>query len=311
MTKKVLITGGNGFIGSHILRVLVKNDYSPVLYIRKTSDLWRITDLLDKITIYNDTTPLENLFREGGFETVINLATYYKKVHGSEDIRPMIETNVTFPAQILELCQRYQIGRFITAGSYFQYSNFLENGDGYKLIPRNLYASTKSALDKIMEYYNSNGLVTALNLVLFTPYGPMDHPEKLIPYIISNGIKKNPISLSYGLQMINPVYVDDVAEAFLNAMRVKMVQNSDNIHINIANKRSFSIRETVSIIEELLGYAINKQWGSFETVRFDCDNSLNTDTSDAETRLRWRPRTDIYKGILQTIEYYASDKHEG
>ena len=215
MNRKILVTGGNGFIGSHVVRKLLSQGERPILLIRNSSDMWRVKDIISQVNVFNvDEKPLLELFKDENLSGVINLATYYKKQNTFEDISRMVDSNIKFPAQILQLCKDYDVPIFITAGSYFQYGVNSHMSDIESSIPRDLYAATKSALSKIMDYYSASSPVVAMELLLFTPYGEMDHDDKLIPYLIRNTLSGRPVNLTSGFQKLNLVYVGDVASVF-------------------------------------------------------------------------------------------------
>lgn len=312
MNRRVLVTGGTGFIGSRVLDCLLKNGDIPILIKRSFSDTWRIKELLDRLVICNlDQQYIENIFEKERIDAVINLATYYKKHNLYDDIEKMIEVNINFPTMLLELCKKYEVPLFITAGTYFQY------GKNYKMIDengtieaRNLYAATKSALEKIMEYYISNTDVRAVALLLFTPYGEMDHAEKVIPYIIKQALSNGTVKLSEGFQKLSPVYVEDVANAFVKALDLANKDIGNNLRINISGRESYSIREMVSIIEELLKFNIKAEWGTVDTNRIDQDRNLIVDQKKSENILGWQQKFDIYEGLRRTINYYAGEAHE-
>lgn len=310
MNRKILVTGGNGFIGSHLIRKLLACGDKPIVLTRKSSNMWRLNDVLEKIETFNfDEIPLEELFKTKNLSGVINLATYYRKQNSFEDITKMIDSNVKFPTQILQLCKDYNVPIFITAGSYFQYSaNFSMNGTD-TLIARDLYAATKSALTKIMDYFSSSSDLMAMELILFTPYGEMDHDEKLIPYLIRNALKGSSVSLTMGFQKLNLVYVEDVASAFVNALDFHD-EIAESIHINIGNAISYSIRDIVTVIEDILQQHIDVKWDRIATGEIDKDNVLRVDITSSENLLKWRPQHDIYDGLKKTINYYRRIMNE-
>ena len=308
MNKRVLVTGGNGFIGSVLLRKLIEEHYTPIVIKRNASDMWRLSDITDYLKIVNiENVTIEKIFKRDEIDAVINLATYYKKFDSFENIEKMIDSNIKFPTLLLQLCKEHNVPTFLTAGTYFQF----KTNSGYlgytnSKLARDLYAATKNALENIMEYYSSVANTKTVELILFTPYGEKDHKEKLIPYIIRQALEKKPINLTQGFQKLNLVYVEDVATAFINALNTENFGR--NLVVNIANKKSYSIREIVGIIGELLESYVDVRYNSIIASEIDRDYELIVDTSRALEYLKWKPKFDIYEGLMKTINYYRGVK---
>jgi nucleoside-diphosphate-sugar epimerase len=307
MNRKILVTGGNGFIGSHVVRKLLFNKEIPIILTRKKSNMWRISDLEGQIITFDSDEPgLDKIFDREEIDGVINLATFYKKEHSFEDIERMIDTNVKFPTKLLQLCEEHQVPIFITAGSYFQYGQNSIFNSKDTTDARDLYAATKNALTKIMEYYSSKREVTTVELILFTPYGEKDHNEKLIPYIIRNALENRFIDLTEGFQKLNLVYVEDIATAFINSLQ--LCESKSHIKLEIGNTRSYSIRDVVTVIEDILGTHINVRWNAIVSNKvLDSDSLVVLDPYDNERLLNWKPKYDIYTGLRKTIEYYKRE----
>ena len=308
MNKRVLVTGGTGFIGSRILRQLKDANYVPVMLKRSNSNTYRIKDLLHDITYYDiDKTPVEKIFELEHFDSVINLATYYKKHNSLEDIERMFQTNVEFPARLLELCVLFNVPLFITAGSYFQYEQSSSTiKESTILLGRDLYAATKNALQSIMDYYSSVHRIRTIDMILFTPYGEMDHEEKLIPYLINQILDKKQAKLSYGFQRLNLLHVEDVATAFVKAIEISNPHVPLNFRMNVGYKRSCSIREILTMMEEILGFHIEVKWGSIMMDQIDRNEELKIDTTKTEEYLNWSPAVSIQDGLRRTFNYYAT-----
>ncbi|MCX5718347.1 MAG: NAD-dependent epimerase/dehydratase family protein, partial [Nitrospirae bacterium] len=116
---KILLTGATGFIGSHVLKRGLSENYEIIITKRSTSNVKRIKDVLDKVKYYDvDTVPLSKIFDENKIDLVIHCATDYKKNQNYEDILGLIEANITFPSQILEQMHIHNVPYFINTGSF-------------------------------------------------------------------------------------------------------------------------------------------------------------------------------------------------
>jgi nucleoside-diphosphate-sugar epimerase len=310
MNRKILVTGGTGFVGSHVIASLLKNKDVPILLKRSFSNTWRIKEFIKDIVAYDiDTTPLSDVFAKEDIDGVINLAAYYIRNNSYDDTYKLIETNLAFPTKLLELSKLNDVPIFVNAGSYFQYaSNAYHIDENSPLLARNLYAATKNSLERIMEYYSSHSECKTINLILFTPYGRKDNEKKLIPYIINRAINNESVDLTSGFQRLNMVYVGDIANAFVKSLDLKKDKTQNNLRVNIASKESYSIRELVSVIEDILGRKIDARWGKIEMDEMDRNQSLVIDTEVSAKVLKWKPKFSIYDGLKETIKYYKGDK---
>lgn len=299
MIKNIIITGGTGFIGSHVLEKLLNEGINIILLKRSYSDIWRIKNLFNKLIVYDiDIIPLENIFQKNKIDAVIHVATYYKKYHDYNDIENMIFSNITFPTKLLDLCAKYGIKYFINTGTFFEYNIRtlpVKETDGKK--PCNLYSSTKISFEDIIKFYRDK--VKSITLRIFSPYGEKDNEYKLIPTLIKKAIYNEEVHLSEGFQKLDFIYVKDIANAYYKVLQ--NIENLENLEsFNIGFGFPYSIREVVSIIQEILNKEIDISWGKPTKDISICYADINK-TKD---KLNWKPEYSLKKGLEKTIEYY-------
>ncbi|PKL68785.1 MAG: NAD(P)-dependent oxidoreductase [Methanobacteriales archaeon HGW-Methanobacteriales-1] len=306
MTKTVMITGGTGFIGSHVIESLLNNKNEVILIKRSFSDIWRINNFLEDIRTYDiDKIPLQDAFKDEDIDGILHLATYYTKKHSINDISPLIQSNVEFPSKLLDLATENNLDFFINTGTFSEYAkNPIPLNENSKIIPSNLYSATKGSFENILKTYSFHNDIKSATLRLFSPYGPRDDEMKIIPYLIINALKNNSVKLSQGLQKLDFVYVMDIANAYLKT--VELINNFDEYNtFNIGGGFPYSIRDIVSIIEELSGCEIDKRWGSL----FEEPSVIYSDINKTKELLDWSPSFSIHQGLSETIKYYR-DKYD-
>ncbi|WP_457625255.1 NAD-dependent epimerase/dehydratase family protein [Persephonella sp.] len=299
MIKNILVTGGTGFIGSHVIETLLNENFNVILLKRYSSNTWRIEDFLENIISYDiGETDLGKVFEENKIDAIIHLATYYKKNHSYEDIENMIYSNITFPTKLLDLCSKYNVRYFLNTGTFFEYDiTTLPVKEEENKKPFNLYSSTKISFEDIIKFYSDK--LKVITFRIFSPYGEKDNEYKLIPTLIRKAIKNEEIHLSEGFQKLDFVYVKDIAGAYVRA--IKSIEKIDNLEsFNIGTGFPYSIREIVSLIQEILDKKINVVWGDPAQDIPIC----YADITKAKEVLKWKPLYSLREGLSRTIEYY-------
>ena len=302
----ILLTGANGFIGSHLLEALIRNDYHVVVLKRSTSDLWRINHLLGQFNSYDiDVESVSSVFESEKIDIVVHLATLYRKFDNGSEISEMLDANVTFPTEVLEAGARYGIRGFINTGTFFEYDCSIQPvAEDAPIKPFNFYAKTKLAFDNILQTYSNSIAINTMRL--FSPYGEKDNP-KLLPMIIQKSLKNESIELSEGLQKIDLIYVSDIISAYIKAIERMSLENfqAEYETFNLGSGIALSIRDIVSLVEQCLGKNIDKMWGEASFV----DNPIAyADITKLKKYLGWSPKYDPLTGIRNTILYYQEDR---
>ncbi|QQK72847.1 NAD-dependent epimerase/dehydratase family protein [Pectobacterium versatile] len=298
--KKVLITGVTGFIGSHIAEALLKEGFCVIGYKRSTSDLWRLEKIKSEIIFYDiDKVSLSKAFSENSIDYVIHLATLYRKFDNEDDFIDQMDSNVTFPTALLGVCEKYSIKGFINTGTFFELDCSQQPVPvNAREKPFNFYAKTKLAFQHILKTYQNS--IPSITFRLFSPYGEKDN-AKLIPTLIQKSMRGDKISLSDGLQKIDPIYINDIVSAYISGIKSFELNDSTYRVYNLGSGKAISIRDIVSVIEQHLCKTLDKEWG--EPSISDVPIAY-ADISTLQSELNWVPKYTIHQGISRTIDFY-------
>lgn len=260
--ERLIVTGGTGFIGSNLVRKLVSQNYDVHVICRKDSNLNSIWDCLSKIDIYkydDNIKELINYFQNVKPICVFHLASLFIGHHKSDDVDNLIKSNIHFGAHILEAMAQSDTKQIINTGTSWQH---YENED-YN--PVCLYAATKEAFEKLLEYYVRARGFKAVTLKLFDTYGENDTRGKLINQLNKIAKEGTVLNMSKGEQKIDLVHVDDVVEAYIRALEyLKEKEGSFHEKYGAASQVPVTLRELIGIYEEATGNKLNINWGSRE-----------------------------------------------
>ncbi|MGC8621944.1 MAG: NAD-dependent epimerase/dehydratase family protein [Caldisphaera sp.] len=309
---KILITGGNGFIGSHLIDLLIKEkNYKLGITLRTFSDITKIKHNMKFLDIfYVDKLDVDNIISKFKPDIIIHLATYYKNEHLYDDIEKMIYSNIIFPTKILDSMVKNKVKYFINTGTFSEY--FIDKSminTNTKLSPRNLYSASKVSFEELLKFYVTNYDLNAITLKLFAPYGYRDNPKKLIPYLIISAIEGKEAEATLGNQKWDYVYVKDIAKAYLKGIEYILDNRKMYDVFNIGTGEAHNVREIADIINSF-GNKLKVKWGAIPYrkneifyARADITHSINT--------LRWQPEYILKDGLHETYEYYEKTIKNG
>ena len=302
MVKRILFTGATGFIGSHVIDLFMDKDYKLSIIKRSSSEVERIKRHISKLTFFDhDIVSLNQIFDNYAFDAIIHLATQYRKSDVGTDSFEMYKVNVEFPKKLLRFAIKHNVKKFINTSTYFQYSpHTLPISENSRLLPFNEYAKTKIEFAKHLEA--SSDQIKAINLIIFSPYGPRDN-DKLVSRVVKQALLNRPMDFSEGLQKLDLTFVKDVARAYLRAIECSDSTLAAYTDVCIATGFPTSIREIVSLVEEISGTNIEKTWGEKSASDYPV---IFGDTVKAKEILNWSAETDIKSGLKETIDYYRN-----
>ena len=240
LKKKILITGINGFLGSHMAKHL-KSNFEVIGLEYSLENLHRIASENFKVYSTNDTI-LDNIFIENDFYAVIHVATVYKRE--SEPIFDLLNTNINLPAQLLELSGKYKVNLFLNTDSFF-------NNPKYSYSYLSDYTLSKKHSLEWIKLLASSSSCKVVNMKVFHMFGENDAPGKFIPFIIKKIISNEPtLDLTPGNQTRDFIYVKDVVFAFEHVINF-FIDLKGYQEFEIGTGKSYTIKDFVTAIKEV------------------------------------------------------------
>ena len=255
---KILLTGATGFIGSHLAQRLVAEGHELAILVRPSSSLDVLKPILPdiQVNIYDGSyASMLSALEAAKPSMVCHIASLFLAQHKPEDVTRLIESNINFPTQLLEAMNHIGVKQVINTGTSWQHFK----NDFYN--PVNLYAATKQAFESLLEYYIEAQGFKAVTLKLFDTYGPGDSRPKLFSMLRNAALSQERLFMSPGEQVLDLVYIDDVIDAFVNAIHMLPSQTSGNRCFGVSSERPIRLKDLVAIYEKTLNLKLKIDWG--------------------------------------------------
>lgn len=248
---RVLITGGAGFIGSHLARRIVQDGLAYVCIVDnlQRGEVANLRNIPGEIDLrVADVRNLDYSVFEG-FDTIYHLAAQSNVIGAAMDAEYCFTTNVLGTYRVLEAAAKAGVRRLVFASSREVYGepSHLPVSENAPLIPKNLYGASKCAGEALCHGMGSGGLETVI-LRLANVYGPCDR-GRVIPIFAGNAFRKEPLVLFGGDQTIDFIWVGDVVEALVRAGFGDYIRGP----VNIGSGHAVSVRELASRIVAATG----------------------------------------------------------
>ncbi len=305
--KKVLVTGGDGFIGFHLLSRL-KTLGAQVFALCRTNRYKRLDALLDSVAVVQadlrNPDHLTTIVAEINPEIVFHLAASIDVTRSWDAVIPVVENNVLGTVHMLLACRNCDTELFVNFGSSEEYGTVNEHvplNERRREAPVSPYSFSKTAATHFCQMaYRVFGKKT-INLRLFPTYGPAQSGDMLIPSAIMHLLRDGLFSVSEGSQKREFNYVDDVVEAIVLTAACEKVGNGDIV--NIGSGCSVTVKEVISLIKKIIGGNTRIEFGAVplrkEEGRFvQCDNGLLKNLTG------WYPQVSLEQGLEKTVAWY-------
>jgi dTDP-glucose 4,6-dehydratase len=329
MNKHILITGGAGFIGSHVVRRFVTNypDYQIVNFDTLTyaGNLENIKDI-EKSSNYTfvkgdicDAAAVEKALHDFQIDTIIHLAAESHVDRSITDPLAFVRTNVLGTATLLNEAKKYWNGNY--DGKLFYhvstdevYGSLGETGFFYEdtsYDPRSPYSASKAGSDHlVMAFYHTYHMPVVISNCS-NNYGPNHFPEKLVPLSINNILNKKALPIyGKGENVRDWLYVIDHASAIDVILHKGKIGDTYNVGGHNEWTNIDLIKLLCTLMDEKLGNAAgtSEQLISFVKDRAGHDLRYAIDATKLKDELGWVPSVTFEEGLSKTIDWYLENK---
>ncbi|UXX80802.1 dTDP-glucose 4,6-dehydratase [Reichenbachiella carrageenanivorans] len=329
MDRKILITGGAGFIGSHVVKYFVRQypsyqifNLDLLTYAGNLENLKEVEDTQNYTFIKGDICDaafITNLFDTHAFDAVIHLAAESHVDRSIEDPLAFVNTNIIGTVNLLNACKKAwkgeETGKLFYHISTDEVYGSLEDGEFFyettPYDPQSPYSASKASSDHFVRAYNNTYKLPVVISNCSNNYGPNQFPEKLIPVCIQNIIDGNPLPVyGKGENIRDWLFVHD----HVTAIDVIFHQGRVGETYNIGGFNEWKNIDLVRLLCKIMDKKLDRTSGScealitFVTDRAGHDHRYAIDSTKISKTLGWKPSLQFEEGLEQTVDWYLGNQ---
>jgi dTDP-glucose 4,6-dehydratase len=327
--KKILITGGAGFIGSHVVRRFVNNypnyqifNLDALTYAGNLENIKDIENEPNYTFVKGDITDenfIDNLFQEQLFDGVVHLAAESHVDRSIEDPLAFVKTNVIGTMNLLNAAKKIWLGNFEGKRFYHVSTDEVYGSLGAEGLftettpydPNSPYSASKASSDHFVRAYGETYGLPYVITNCSNNYGPFHFPEKLIPLFINNIINNKPLPV-YG----DGNYTRDWLFVKDHAVAIDLVFHDGKNHetYNIGGFNEWKNIDLVKVLCKIMDQKLGRVDGesaqliTYVKDRPGHDLRYAIDASKINTQLGWKPSVTFEQGLEHTIDWYLSNQ---
>lgn len=299
---KILVTGGAGFIGSHVVKLLIDGGYEVAVLDNLSKGHKENVDPASKLIIGDMRDPVKTKEALSGVDAVIHMAGLIVVPESVADPIKYFDNNVLGTVDLLESMRQAGVKKIIFSSSACVYGtpDKLPITEDAPIRPDNPYGATKVSIEAFLQSYHANFGFDAVILRYFNPYGPGEahKPEThAIPNFIKAVLSKEPIPLYWkGEQIRDFIYVGDLARAHIEVLNLSGFEI-----FNIGCEKGVRVKDVMDKIFGIVGWSVpiddlGERLGDV-SANYASSKKLNKACG-------WKAEVDLDEGLRRTIEYF-------
>jgi dTDP-glucose 4,6-dehydratase len=304
--RKILVTGGAGFMGSAFVKAALRKGYRLIVVDKLTyaGDLKRLEGLTGKLKFYKadicDRRKIAGIFAKERPGAIVNFAAETHVDRSIRDPGSFIQTNLIGTKVLLESSLKYAAGKFIQVSTDEVYGESGRTGfsEDSSLRPSSPYSASKAAADLLLHAYRRTYGLPGMIVRPSNNYGPWQYPEKLIPLAVLRILRNERVPVyGNGCQVRSWLYVDDCIEGIL---RILEKGRAGEVY-NLGSNEELRNLDVVTSILQILGASAKRIEFVKDRAGHDLRYRLNSRKISADAG--WGPKTKFQDGIRLTVQW--------
>jgi len=305
--KKVLLTGGSGFIGSHLIPKLLELEYDVYSLERYVTGRYVLGGRRMVETVFGDLRDpflVRKILREIQPDALIHLASISAVSYSYDHPNEVLETNFLGTLNLAESCLREipHFRQFLFAGTSEEYGNqeILPIKESAELRPNSPYSASKVASDKYLQYMRDAYDFPVTILRNFNTYGRKDNTHFVVERIITQMLEEKTVMLGDPDPIRDFLYVDDHVNSYLTCLgNEKAIGEA----FNFCTGQGTSIAQLVGLIKKITNFKGRVVWNTIPKRPLDVTKLIG-DYSKARKTLGWKPLYTLNKGLKASINFW-------
>ena len=278
--------------------------------IKRSSNTWRLNDIIKKTNVHyadiSDINNVKKIIKKIKPKTIYHLAT-----HGGysdqTDLVKIKKSILDATYNLINECKKYKFNIFINTGSSSEYgfkNKAMKESD--ILVPNSYYSVFKSSSSLYCQYESLKSNIQIVTIRPFHVYGPYERSNRLIPSLIRNMLNDKKVKLVSPKVSRDMIYISDVVNFYI------MLANKKNLKgeiFNLGSGKKTTIKEIYNFLKKITNYKVKNYWGSMKNRYWD-QSIWYSNNSYVKTKLNWKPKVGLEKGLLNTVNWYKKFYNE-
>ena len=316
MSKTAFVTGAGGFIGSHLVDMLLAQDWQVKALVRYTStgtwgwlERYRSNQPKALTVVVGNVCDAEQMANEAaGCDTIFHLAALIGIPYSYSAPNSYVQTNVVGTLNMLQAARRHNVGRFVHTSTSEVYGSAIYTpiDEKHPLQGQSPYSASKIGADMLVESFFRSFDLPALIIRPFNTFGPRQSARAVIPMIISQALSKPVIKLGSLDPIRDLTYVTDTAAGFIAGANAP--DEACGKVYNLGTGKAVSIGDLARTVFELLEgeFSIETDPGRVRPEKSEVKHLLSQNTRALDV-LSWEPALDLAEGLSLTIDWMKEE----